>query len=271
MTSPLLRIGVAALSATISFQAFANDSSDAMDKGISLNPPAVVHGFFVRARGDIEFPISSEFHGGASTTIHPRISGGQGGRGRAHVNIDSKDFDDIYGTMYGGGIELGFAINDRLDALAGLSYLGSNAKTVTIGDIDGRDFVAKFDDYKSWRLHGGVRYELAPDEKLRPYTGAFVGVNVVDRINGDFRLPGTGFNLRNVPFYDDSSVIFTGATLGVAYDVSPNFEIGVESGFTYSGKLKEDDGTVSGLGVPGINNKSSLFTIPVRIFGSLDF
>jgi hypothetical protein len=109
--------------------------------------------------------------------------------------------------------------------------------------------------------------------KVRPYVAARAGVAFVDEIRATFQVPvpnGVGaepndIDIKNVPFYDDSTTISAGIDVGASWQVAERLSVSAEVGIRYRGDLDGNDAAIGGLGLASINNDSDAFTVPVSV------
>jgi hypothetical protein len=71
---------------------------------------------------------------------------------------------------------------------------------------------------------------------LKPYLAVSGGVRFLESNTPTFSVPAAQVTLRDVPFYDSSTVATAAAGLGVRYDVNSRFSIGVETGPRFQSK-----------------------------------
>lgn len=133
---------------------------------------------------------------------------------------------------------------------------------MTVGDVATLDLRAAFDDYRSYGLDAGMRFHFAPGAPLSPYVSALGGFRRVEAIAGTFTVPAANVTLRDVPFFDDSTVPVVGGDLGVLFSVSPRIRIGVEGGVRYHSDLKQIEG-LSGTGLENLNDAGHRWSVPV--------
>jgi hypothetical protein len=108
----------------------------------------------------------------------------------------------------------------------------------------------------------GLRYFLSPRSMLKPYLTVAGGARFLESNSPTFSVPAAAVTLRDVPFYDSSTVATAAAGMGLRYDVSPQFSLGVETVARYQTKL-DDLATLSGTGLESINDTGDRWSMSV--------
>ncbi|MEM7012500.1 MAG: hypothetical protein AAF585_13570, partial [Verrucomicrobiota bacterium] len=81
-----------------------------------------------------------------------------------------------------------------------------------------------------------------------------------------------GHSYYGIPFYDDSVVFTAEFVVGVDFDVTNNFSLGVETGLRYQTGLDQEDEGLAWFDVEELNDADGNFlAIPVMVTGSINF
>jgi len=210
-------------------------------------------------RGGPALPLSGDFHGGSTGTVLG-----------LPTTVDAKDYGDVYGTTYRSEAQLGYGVSERVELFAGGSYAKKSADPLQVGNVGGLALNAQFGDYEQIGVEGGMRYFLRPASTLKPYLALSGGVRFLESITTTLSVPAANVTLRDVPFYDRSTVGTAAALIGVRYDLSSAFSLGLETGPRYQGKL-EGVPTLAGTGLESINDTGDRWSMPVLFTASLRF
>jgi hypothetical protein len=210
-------------------------------------------------RGGLDLPLSGDFHGGSTGTVLG-----------LPTTVNAKDYGDVYGTTYRGEAQLGYGVSERLELFASGSYAKGSADPLQVGTVGGLDLNAQFGDYEEIGVEGGMRYFLGTASALKPYLALSGGVRFLESNTPTFSVPAADVTLRDVPFYDSSTVGTGAALVGVRYDVSPAFSVGLETGPRYQGQPDRVP-TLVGTGLESINETGDRWSMPILFTASLRF
>jgi hypothetical protein len=210
-------------------------------------------------RGGLDLPLTGDFHGGSGGTVLG-----------LPTTVDAKDYGDVYGNTWRGEAQLGYGVSERVELFASGSYAKKSADLLQVGNVGGLDLNAQFGDYEEIGVEGGMRYFLRTSSSLKPYLALSGGVRFLESNTPTFSVPAADVTLRDVPFYDSSTVGTGAALLGVRYDVSSAFSLGLETGPRYQGQ-PEGVPTLVGTGLESINETGDRWSMPVLFTASLRF
>ena len=174
--------------------------------------------------------------------------------------IERHDFTDVYSDGWHAEGEIGYALTQHLEVFGNFHYAHAAADQRTTGSrvvtdfspFGGPTFVfplsSEFDDYNSWGGELGFRWFLFErPAKWRPYFAVSGGASHVDKINistfVDFRDIGGPADVRvfHGGFFDDSWVGTGAAVLGMEYNVTCHWTLGVNGGVRYATRLEQSD------------------------------
>jgi len=198
--------------------------------------------------------------------------------GSLPVDVDVKDFDDVYGDFLELSLEFGYQASETLSYYFGLSQIRSDEGSLQVGTVAGTlPLNGTFSDYDDLGLYGGVTYNFETESNWRPRISAQLGVKEVDAITASFSVPDTPFvapfqdALTAAPFYDDSTVWSFGLILGLDYMVADGVNIGLETGWITQESLDRNDSVLDVLGLGTLNDEGDLDYMPIRLSASFAF
>ena len=203
-------------------------------------------GFFLFVLALILLPIRGSAEDGTFSfhawgQISPFISG------EAGSGSGAPDYNDVFKTGIGGGIELSWRFSNRFSLLGGIGYEHYNGKTYQ--DIS-------FNDLKVIPLYFGGKFHILPkDSRWNPYVKMDVGGAHLSSVDISFE----GFKGR---YWDSSWVFLFDIGGGVEYRFK-KWGIGLEVLPRYLGNPD------SALGRP--SDAKSSWTIPIRLGVSYHF
>lgn len=237
-----------------------------------------------------EFTTSGDVHGGATTgeiplaTIAslrdpgaPALPGAITATGNAgQLRIQSRSFDDIYGEAMTFNFEGTYGIGGGREVFGSFDYVKADEGRVQVGTaavVNGSTTVAEvpvfgtFSDYKGMGVSVGVRQWFYSGATLQPYVAGRIGATKVDAIDATFTIPDLTItqSLRNVAFYDETTILTAGIDLGVAYALSDTVTLTAETGVRYYGDLDGNDSAIGGLGLASINEDGKRVAFPVSL------
>jgi hypothetical protein len=253
--------------------------------------------WYISLGGSVDFQLG-EFSNGVSEI----------GPGGVNIEIESYDWDEVYDIAWNIQGEFGYALTNHIELFANFRFTQASSDSVRetalifpgLFDVD---FVAEFDDYKSWGGEIGLRYYFfGKQARFRPYVAISGGASCVDDIDlrletADFPL-GDDFTFYDGDFYDSTLVGTAAAVLGVEFAVVPcKFFIGADVGVRWQSELDGDDsdfddftngetdGVLGGNGNGGSgfqqavislldplnDSDSNHFTIPVSVYAKFRF
>ncbi|HQZ17461.1 MAG TPA: hypothetical protein PLD86_11375 [Vicinamibacteria bacterium] len=210
-------------------------------------------------RGGLDLPLSGDVHGGGTGAVLA-----------LPTTVQAKSYGDIYGTAPRGEAQFGYGVSERVELFASGSYAKESAEVQQVGTVAGLALNAEFAEYEEVGLEGGMRYFFKPQAMLKPYFGLSAGVRFLETNSPSFTVPAAQVTLADVPFYDSSTVATAAAVLGMRYDVSPTFSLGLETGPRYQGK-PDNLPTLTGSGLESINDTGDRWTMPILFTATLRF
>ena len=198
--------------------------------------------------------------------------------GSLPVDVDVKDFDDVYGTFTEYALEAAYAFNEKTSLLLGISTLQADASALRVGTVAGTlPLLARFGDYDDVGAYVGVRYQFTTESAWTPYVSAQIGLKDVDSIDASFYVPDVTFvapyqaALTNAAFYSGGTGLAGGVGVGLTYQANDSWQLGVESGYSAQGSLDDDDSIVGLLGLNGLNDEGKLGFLPLKVFANYRF
>ncbi len=209
--------------------------------------------------------------------------------------IKEHSYDDVYDTGWRIQGEAGYALTEHLEIFGLFKYAHADAVNRTSGSAVVTDFSffggptfvfpigSEFEDYDSWGGELGFRFYFLPRAAhWRPYLAVAGGVSHVDAIGittfADLSDLGGPRDQRvfNGAFFDETWIGSGSATLGLEYNVTCHWTVGVNGGIRYESKLSDDDRDLSRQGfrfgstfvptnfaTPSNNDSGDRWTVPV--------
>jgi hypothetical protein len=210
----------------------------------------------VGLQGGTDLELSGNVHEGGNGTV----------LGLATA-VQAKSFADVYSPSFRGQLSVGYGVGARSELFLRGSYYKMSSDTLQVGTVAGLALNADFADYKEWGVEAGFRQYLS-EGRFKPYVGVNAGVRFLSELPSTFSVPAAGVVLTDVPFYDKSTVGVFGADIGVAYALTENASIGLETGPRYQTKPSRLNG-LAGTGLEPINDTGSRWSMP--ILGTITF
>lgn len=237
-----------------------------------------------------EVPVSGDVHGGTTTgqiplaTIAslrdagaPALPAALTATGNAgQLRIQSRGFDDIYDNATALSFEATYGIGKGRELFGSFDYVKADEGSTQVGTaavVNGSNTVAevpvfgRFGEYKGMGVSVGARQWFNEGGTFEPFIAGRIGVSKIDEIRATFTIPDLTINqsLRNVPFYDDTTIVTAGVEAGISYKMSENVSLIAETGLRYYGKLDGNDSAIGGLGLASINEEGNRLVVPVTL------
>lgn len=214
----------------------------------------------------VEHPWSAEISVGWDNSISGNVhSSGIGTISGLPAVVESRSYDDVYGTGVQWRFGAGYMLDERQEVRGLLTIQNVSADVLRIGTLGGANLFGTFDDYSSVSIDAGYRYYFPVEaERIRPYGGATLGIAIIDEIDGDFAAPDIGFALNATDLYDGTAAFAFGLEGGVLYELNDRVDLNANLGFRYVSGLSEVDG-LQGTGLEDINDDSGRWTLPFMV------
>jgi hypothetical protein len=228
--------------------------------------------------GGVDISVGGNVHGGATAPVpnlaplNPALAGVG-----AELRIEKRSQQTIYKTPYNFALEVGYGVSESAEVFGSVRRTVSKIGQAQVGNAVITSTVAggpavgtvlpingTFGRYKSFAVEAGYRQYFG-EGTIQPYGAIRAGVGFVDRINASFAIPAANININNARFYKPSTILSGGVDLGVSFDLGTNASLQAETGLRYSSKLRGEDADISSLGLAGINNGGSRFSVPVTV------
>jgi hypothetical protein len=218
--------------------------------------PSAAHAEGIQGRWSLGFSGGTDIE--LSGNVH---EGGSGTVLGLPTSVEAKSFNDVYDPSFRGQLAVGYGVGKRSEVFLRGSYYKMSSDTLQVGTVAGLTLNADFADYEEWGVEGGFRQYLS-DGRLKPYVAIVAGARFLSALPSTFSVPAAGVVLTDVPFFDKSTVGVIGADLGVAYSLSENASIGIETGPRYQTKPSRLNG-LAATGLESINDTGSRWSMPV--------
>jgi hypothetical protein len=189
-----------------------------------------------------------------------------GGSGRVltlPTTVQSRDYSDVYGSLFTWSADVGFLVGPASEVRARVFRTAGDATRLQVGDVATLPLFAQFDPYAAVGMDAGFRQYLTGSEsRVRPYAGASFGFLRADTINGTFSVPAASVVLSDVPMYESSTVPTFAISAGAMVPLGRH--LGVQGGIDlrWHGDLSAVDG-LAGTGLEAINDESRRWSMPV--------
>lgn len=174
------------------------------------------------------------------------------------ADIKSHNFDDVYDDGYHIQGEIGYALTQHLELFGSFRYAHADAANRTTGSSISVDFPgvftgvfpieSEFEDYDSWGGELGFRYYfLSRQAHWRPYLAVSGGASHVDGIGittfADLTDVGGGDDVQvfKGSFLEENWVATAAAVVGLEFNVTCHWTLGVNGGVRYASRLDDDD------------------------------
>ncbi len=265
------------LAAAVASTAVADDDlfqdrySHDMGKAVISSNRAKAQNLFIEATGGAIFGVSGDYLMPLNQTIPSHVfTGYHKGGSRPDATIAKLSYDDVFGAAQEYSLRFGRRMGTGAFYVR-VSHTQAGGSDLIVGDIDGRDLTARFDDYDDWGILMGFQAEFMQPAKLHPYAGFEAGARFVNSMGIGLSAEHAHQSYSNLPLYDDSVVFTVGITFGAAYDITPNFRVGVETGLRYQTQLDQVDSSLEELGLERINGGDGFTSVPLFVTGRWSF
>jgi hypothetical protein len=193
-----------------------------------LIAPGVAHaeGLAGRFSISVQAGTQSEVSGDIISTAQGTLIGKE-------AVTEAKRYRDLYRPDLRLQGLLAYGIATKWELFARGSYYKAEEAGIEAGTWDGKPLFTFFDQYREVGGELGLRYYIAPQSRLKSYIGPVVGIRHVDEVLMDLSVPDAGSAVLNVPFTQAGNVWVFGADLGFAFDITPGFFVGVDTGIRY--------------------------------------
>jgi len=214
----------------------------------------------------VQAGTQSEVSGTAIATASGTVAG-------KPVTIDEKRYKGLYGAALRLQAAVGYGIAPKLELFARGNYYDPKVNAVEVGTFDGHQMFACFEPgtgstgtscgalkTTEWGAELGLRFYIVPQSRLKSYLAAVGGIRHNDELLVSFSVPDAGSAVLHVPFSQGGTVAVFGADLGVLFDITPSFFVGVDTGIRWQ---QGPNGFGALPGVAGWDAHSGRWTSPV--------
>ena len=167
-----------------------------------------------------------------------------GNFGTARVN--GRSYPDIYHLARVFGGEISYEFGRGREALGRVSFTRSASR----GPVELRENIARFPtsrftssaeftDYSTMTIEGGARWHLRSEGVIRPFIGGTGGLAIVEAVTIDPPVrtpPPFGPQTVSNLFFLQSTVPTLAGIAGLAFALSPQVQLRVESGLRFQGR-----------------------------------
>lgn len=228
--------------------------------------------------GGVDVPLSGDVHDGTTVVVpdlgalNPDLAGVD-----AELRIGARSHERIYDEAGTVGLEVAYAPSDRTEFFAQVRRMEADEGRVQVGGayVPALDtelpVYGTFGDYSAVSSEVGYRLYFGNAGATRPFVGARVGASRIKEIRATFEIPDAAITIPDAAFYESGWVASGGLDLGVIVPFGETFSMTLASGVRYVADLKDDDSAIGGLGLGGINDTGSRFSVPVTVSARWDF
>lgn len=159
-------------------------------------------------------------------TVDPKLAGSSG-----TLSLDRLGYHEAYHNRFSGALEVGYAVNENLQAFGRFGYDARQGRERDIGSLSSaalpspQRVIAHFGNSDSRGLEVGARYLWLASEQWRPYVAVSIGATHTDDMNASLNVTNTAINLKQVRFADAGSTFSQSFETGVEYN--PVRQLGV--------------------------------------------
>ena len=190
------------------------------------------------------------------------LTGGTGTLFELPTTVNASSYNDVYGLGSRFRAAVGYGVWEKGEILGIFSYGQLPAELNFVWDWTGFPLFAQFDTYSEFGIEGGYRHYFMTDTKFKPYAAVSGGIKWIQEINFAFLMPGSGFTLTGLNFYESSVVPTIGGDAGIRYDLNNWLALGGEIGIHYNGAPERGTG-LAGTGLENVNDTGSLWYVPI--------
>lgn len=187
--------------------------------------------------------------------------GGTGSVLNLPTSVTAKSYGDVFGPGFFWQAALGYKVQPSSEVRVTASVTNNGADRLQVGTVANLALNAQFHDYQAFMMDVGYRQYFRASG-LRPFVGATVGFTRVSAIDATLTVPAANVTLRDVPFYDDSTVPSFGVGGGVQMDLTRTLAFQVGADLRWHGALGQNEG-LAGTGLQTINDDSARWAMPI--------
>lgn len=234
--------------------------------------------FSMSVIGGVDMPLSGDVHEGAVAPVpdlgplNPALSGVA-----AELRIGARSHDRIYDLADTYGLEFAYAFDENRELFGQVRQTRAGQGSVQVGGAYvpalGVELpvYGTFSAYEALSAEVGYRWYFGTAGSARPFVAARVGAFRTDAISATFEIPDGGITIADAPFYESGWSPTGGLDVGVIVPAGETFSVTLTGGLRYIADLKDDDSAIGGLGLGGINDTGSRFSVPVTLAARWDF
>lgn len=205
-------------------------------------------------------------------SLDPALAGTPG-----TVSFDKLRYDDIFGTRYGAGVELDYALNDNVQTYGRIGYEALAGHSRRFAQLTGESLPtelvrANFDDADNVSYQIGSRYRWSTDDAWQPFVGLALGATHLDAMRAGLTSTNPDFGLKTVDFTHSDTVFSQSAEAGIDINPSRAFDLRLSVDADHYGvPHSANDPTLAALGVQAGHDAESRWAFPVEISASYNF
>jgi len=206
-------------------------------------------------------------------TLDPKLAGTSG-----TLALDRLGYHEAYHNRFSAALEVGYTVNDNLQAFGRFSYDARQGRERDIGSLSSSAFaspqrvIAHFGNSDSRGLEVGARYLWLASEQWRPYVALSVGSTRTDDMNASLNVTNTAISVAQVRFAKAGNTFSQSFETGVEYNPSKQFGVRFSVRANHVGTPPSDrDPRLASLGFNAGNDAGNRVDYPVSLAGVYRF
>lgn len=199
------------------------------------------------------------------------------------AELNRQGFSDAYGRKMNYQVGMSYEVAPTWEVTAAAGYSQADGKQgVVVGQANGNDITANFNDYEAYNAEFGVRkyfrnrtFAKLLSPAIAPYVGASAGVQHTSSTKA--ALSSTDWTGTSIPgndtymWHGEGYTPTAQVTVGAEWRPSRNFALGLETGLRYTSGLGDGDGSLTNVGWEQADSNGDTLTIPVTLRGRFKF
>ena len=211
-----------------------------------------------------------------------------GGVVSATINFsaNTQKFRDVYDRPLSAGLGGSYGLTNDSEVFGRFRYTTADARDFTALNVNAAvtfngvailagngSLTGKMNDYNETLIDLGYRKFFRHDDMIKPFLldmikpflSGSVGFQRNNGLDLDLSYRGVAV-LNDVKLYKSSTVPSVALGIGAIYDIGGGASLGVETGYRWAGKIKENDASLTGgRSFEGINNNFRRYVVPLMI------
>jgi len=182
--------------------------------------------------------------------------------------------EQAYGNHFSDALRVrvtgGFGLDYNREAFVSFAYDKINGTERVTGSSGGYSLYTRFGNTRALDIEGGLRYYFLPEGPTRTYLAGVGGIRFHDPITATIRVLELGLTLRDLNYFESSTLFIFGADTGLTRDLSDTLAVGAEIGLRFQPGLNPAP-ILQGTGLESINHTGSRWALPISISATWRF